>query len=320
MARPQSISATALGRLAVVAVIAVVGTGCFGNPLPPPAAPPAVLDAACKGTLVASTPGSIAANSVAELSGIAASRKTVGVWWAHNDSGDSARVFAVGSDGRDLGEFALNGATATDWEDIAVGPGPNGGIDYLYVADTGDNLRARPSVHVYRVPEPTVDPSAGPPAPQALTGVATLTLTYPDAPHDAEAIVVDPVTHTLLVVTKESTGKSMVFRASADFVAGSSVALVLDRTLALGSGLNGLVTAADVTPAGDVLGLRTYGKVLLYRRTTGQSIAGALGNSPCAGATAAEAQGEAFGFTSDGRGYVTASEGAHPPLHRFVAP
>ena len=26
------------------------------------------------------------------------------------------------------------------------------------------------------------------------------------------------------------------------------------------------------------------------------------------------------GFTRDGRGYVTVSEGVHPPLHRFVAP
>jgi len=34
----------------------------------------------------------------------------------------------------------------------------------------------------------------------------------------------------------------------------------------------------------------------------------------------AEPQGEALGFTRDGRGYVTLSEGVHPPVHRFVAP
>ena len=33
-----------------------------------------------------------------------------------------------------------------------------------------------------------------------------------------------------------------------------------------------------------------------------------------------EPQGEALGFTRDGRGYVTLSEGAHVALHRFTAP
>ena len=100
--------------------LAVVLVGCF----PPPPPPPAVLDAVCQGTLVASTPGTVASAAVDELSGISASRRTDGVWWVHNDSGDSARVFAVGTDGRDLGEFDLAGTAAVDWEDIAVGPGP----------------------------------------------------------------------------------------------------------------------------------------------------------------------------------------------------
>jgi hypothetical protein len=34
---------------------------------------------------------------------------------------------------------------------------------------------------------------------------------------------------------------------------------------------------------------------------------------------AIEPQGEAIGFTRDGHGYVTASEGSHPSLHRFMA-
>ena len=80
------------------------------------------------------------------------------------------------------------------------------------------------------------------------------------------------------------------------------------------------VTAADVTPAGDFVALRTYGSVLIYPRPAGQSLVAALAQAPCAGATAGEAQGEAIGFTPDGRGYVTASEGASPALHQFHAP
>ena len=45
---------------------------------------------------------------------------------------------------------------------------------------------------MYRVAEPLVDPAAVPGPPQTLSGVATLNLTYPDGPHDAEALLVDP--------------------------------------------------------------------------------------------------------------------------------
>src|SRR6476660_5572829 len=123
---------------AAVAVAAAVGA-C--QPPPPPAPKPPVLEAACAHTLTASTVGTIASNALAETSGIAASRRASGVWWVHNDSGDRARVFAIGNDGRDLGEFDLAGAAAVDWEDIAVGPGPSAGTSSLYLADIGDKAK-----------------------------------------------------------------------------------------------------------------------------------------------------------------------------------
>jgi hypothetical protein len=310
-----------LAFVPVVGVLTVLLSGCFGlrPPSPPPPKPP-VLDAACKGTLVVSTPGSVVSNAVTEMSGIAASRSASGVWWLHNDSGDSARVFAIGDDGRDLGEFAFGGASATDWEDIAAGPGPSLGVNYLYAADIGDNARTRTSVRVYRVPEPAVDPAVAPSAPQTLTDVASLTFTYPDAPHDAESLLVDPVSRKLFIVTKEFSGVSKVFRAPADLPSGSTTTLVQVATISLGSGLGALATAADVSPDGDVVGLRTYSKVLLFPRVAGSALEQAFSKAPCAGKIATEPQGEAFGFTRDGRGYTTASEGAHPPLHRFLAP
>src|SRR5204863_6202834 len=159
-------------------------------------------DAACRGDLVASTPGTVASNAVTELSGISAGRLTDGVWWVHNDSGDSARVFAVGTDGRDLGQYALGGASAIDWEDIALGPGPTAGVNYLYVGDIGDNAKTRASIQVYRVAEPVVDTSVTSPPPlQTLTGVAKLTFAYPDGPHDAEALLVDPSSGEMFIVT-----------------------------------------------------------------------------------------------------------------------
>jgi hypothetical protein len=287
-----------------------------------------VLAAACANTLVGSTPGIVASDAIKEASGIAASRRVNDVWWVHNDSGDTARVFAIGTNGQTLGEYALSGATAIDWEDIALGPGPTRGTSYLYVGDIGDNARARTSVQVYRVPEPLVDPANPLSAPATLTDVATINLRYPDGAHDAEGLIVDPTTHDLFVVTKDlAGGVAQVFRAPASAPTdGSTTTMTQVATVSLGA-LQG-VTAADVTPAGDVVALRTYFGVFLYPRTAGTTLGQAFSQPACAGAAppisggwpGSEPQGEALGFTRDGRGYVTLSEGVHPPLHRFVAP
>jgi hypothetical protein len=309
---------------AAVAVATVVGA-CQPPSSPPPKPP--VLQAACAHTLSASTVGTIASNALTETSGIVASRRTSGVWWVHNDSGDRARVFAIGDDGRDLGEFDLAGAGAVDWEDIAVGPGPSEGTSFLYMADIGDNAKSRSSVQVYRVAEPLVDAAAAPGPPQILGGVATLNFTYPDGPHDAEALLVDPTTGDLFVVTKDLVGGvAQVFRAPANLTGGSTTALAQVATVSLGAGQG--VTGADVTPAGDVVALRTYLSVVLYPRPAGQPLAQAFSQASCPGSAppfgsatpASEPQGEAIGFTRDGRGYVTVSEGAHPVLHQFRAP
>src|SRR5439155_4051433 len=161
-----------LGVAGAVFVVALAAGACL--PPPPPPKPP-VLAAACAHTLVASTTGTIASPALGETSGIAAGRRVNGVWWVHNDSGDGARVFAIGTDGRDLGEFALSGATAVDWEDIAAGPGPSAGVAYLYVADIGDNAKSRAAVRVYRVLESLVYLAVSPGPSQTLANVAALT-------------------------------------------------------------------------------------------------------------------------------------------------
>ncbi len=319
--------ARTLGLAGAVAVVALVATACLPPPPPPPPPKPPVLAAACAHTLAVSIPGTVASPSVAEASGIAASWRVDGVWWVHNDSGDSARVFAIGSDGRDLGEFALSGATAVDWEDIVVGPGPAYLVSYLYLADIGDNAKTRTSVQVYRVPEPLVSTAGPPAAPVALGGVARLNLVYPDGPHDAEALVTDPTNRQLFVITKDLVGGvAQIYLAPANLADGSTTVLTAVGTVSLGPGQG--VTAADVTPAGDVVALRTYLSVFLFPRPSGQTLPQAFSQARCAGAapqfgsatSASEPQGEAIGFTRDGRGYMTVSEGAHPALHQFAAP
>ena len=63
-----------------------------------------------------------------EISGIAASGIDPGIYYVHNDSGDTSRFFAITADGklRTTIYYKANGSTngVYDCEDIAVGPGP----------------------------------------------------------------------------------------------------------------------------------------------------------------------------------------------------
>ena len=48
----------------------------------------------------------------------------------------------------------INGAENRDWEDMASGDGPVAGENYIYIAETGDNLVHFPDYAIYRFIEP----------------------------------------------------------------------------------------------------------------------------------------------------------------------
>lgn len=262
--------------------------------------------------------GKVVKAAITEASGIVESRKTAGVFFVHNDSGDSARVFAIGEDGKDLGTYVFGGAGAVDWEDIALGPGPKAGENYLYAGDIGDNPSTRPDVKIYRVAEPKVDPTAAPTT-ITLSGVETFTLKYPDGAHNAETLLVDPLTSDLFIVVKAD-GTSPVFRAKAPLSSAGPMTMELVATLVFGSGaLPGgkATTGGDISAAGDLIAVRTYGSAFAWRRTAGTSVGDAFAGAPCPIPLEQEPQGEALGFLADGSGYVTLSEGTSQPLYRF---
>ncbi len=292
--------------------VAVVLAACVPPPPPPlPASP--LFQAACNGDLQGNVAGSVESTALTETSGAAASRANPGVLWAHNDSGDTPRVFAMTSSGHHLSWFQLAGASAVDWEDMAIGPGPQPGQSYLYLADIGDNNHVRTSIVVYRVPEPAINTQQPPAEGQTLANVTAFTMQYPDGPHDAEALAVDPASGDLVIVTKEISGQAGVYSHQA-----SAASSTLDRKSPISLGAGTLVTGAGATPDGTAVVLRTYTSVLVFPHAPSTPLDEAFGFGSCDGASAAEPQGEAIAVTPDGRGYVTISEGAQPPINRFA--
>jgi hypothetical protein len=291
----------------VVAALAAGGCGGGDAARGAPAARRVASPPALCGDLHARIVGRIDAAAATELSGLVLSRSQRGVLWTHNDSGDRPRVLAVGLDGRLLADVALTNADAFDWEDIAAGP------DALYVGDIGDNLDQRESIVVYRVAEPRVRDGASPHATQARR----IELRYPDAPHDAEALLRDPRSGALVVVTKRSTGRSGIYVASKP-VPGTRTTMRHRGTLKLGAGET--VTAGDVSADGRTIALRSYTTAFVWTRRAGESVAKALKRKPCVAGTGllGEGQGEALALAADGHAFYTVPEGTRPAIRRYA--
>ena len=261
--------------------------------------------------------GTVESSLLNEISSVAASRKNADVLWVHNDSGDSARIYAMSTQGKHLGIYNLLGASATDWEDMTIGPGPVEGQDYIYVGDTGDNARQRSSVTVYRVAEPLVS-AAQEPVTINLDDVDALPMQYPGpAVYDCETLLVDPVSGDLFLVTKDRAGEGVahVFRNPAPHTAGVMVTLELVDNIPLPS----QVTGGDVSPSGDGVLLRLYSQAYYWPRATGTNLWEAFSGTACPVPLAVEPQGEAIAFAADGLGYYTISEGAFQPIYFYEA-
>ena len=94
----------------------------------------------------------------------------------------------------------LDGIKNRDWEDIAVGPGPDSTKSYVYIGDIGDNDGAHQFKYIYRFEEPVDDPQDNK---QTITDFDKIVFRLPDSRRmDTEALFIDAATKDLYVVTK----------------------------------------------------------------------------------------------------------------------
>jgi hypothetical protein len=240
------------------------------------------------------------------------------VLWTHNDSGDSATIYAINLAGELLGTFRLPGARARDWEDISLGPCPRDRDACLYLADTGDNDEKRAAVSIYLIPEP--DPTAAGAGDTLRTAPAReLVVRYPDGPHDVEAAAVDPAGN-LMLITKGRTYPIQVFRVPHGAFDGDSAVAVAVDTLPIipQPTLGRWVTGAAVSPSGNRMVVRTYTELYFFRLAGGKLT---LDGAPC-WLGGAEPQGEAVDFLDEQTVVLTSETVANQlgPLHRATCP
>lgn len=190
---------------------------------------------------------------IVESSGLAFTATTRGgLVHTVNDSGDSGRVFTV-----DTATGSTVGVTSWDADPLDVEALAPAGRGHVWVADIGDNRRVRDSVEVLRVP---VGPGERTVTPEAYE------LVYPDGPRDAEALLADPLTGRLHVVTKG------VF-AGTVYAAPTRLRADRPNRLVEVAEAPGIVTDATFLPGGGGVVMRTYSTAHLAAYPSWQPVA-----------------------------------------------
>ncbi|MGD9960118.1 hypothetical protein [Nocardioides sp.] len=187
---------------------------------------------------------------ITENSGMSRSTYPRQTLFVHNDSGGGARFFAIGVGGRTQAAFGVPGAPAKDWEDMDSGPGHT-----LWFGDIGGN---RSAVNVVRVKEPKRLAS------RALRHTSYV-LTYPDGAHNAEAMMVQPRTGRVFIITKATSGAA-IYRAPVTLSRTRPNALV--KVADAPRGLSG----ADFAPGGNRFVLRQYHSAFVYSKVGGAGV------------------------------------------------
>ena len=225
-----------------------------------------------------------------ESSGLTRSYAHPGVLYTHNDRGGLANLFALDASGT-RAVLTLD-VLAVDWEDIASTPDGK-----IWVGDIGDNERTRESIQVMEVDEPEVLVSDEVPS-------TTYQLRYPDGPHDAEALLVDPRDNRVYVVTKEpDVGRVYAAPTTLD-AQGSNVLEYVGK-----APLN--VTGGEFSPDGELVVLRNQGRAFFYSE---------LGGTPTEVTLPRQPQGESITFTADARHVIVGSEGVVSVLECVATP
>jgi hypothetical protein len=232
-----------------------------------------------------------------EASGLAASSTNPGLLWTHNDSGNRAEVLLVDDKLNIRLTCVLDKIINRDWEDIAVGPGPDAGKTYIYVADIGDNMAIFPYKIVYRFEEP-----------KFTEGTAKMTITnfdrivfQLDIKKDTESLMIDPKTKNLYIVSKR---EKPVYVYELKYPYSTVDTLTAQK---IGSIPFGQIVAADFSADGTEILMKNYNNVF-YWKLNKENLASALKRNPMIVNYEEEPQGESVAFALDGSGFYTISE------------
>lgn len=241
------------------------------------------------------------ADELNEASGLVDSHKQPGFLWSHEDAASPNELFLLNRQGGIVGKMNTPFINF-DWEDIAIGPGPQAGEIYLYLADIGDNAINLDIKRIYRFPEPASLTST-------ITNYETIQFRYPDGSYDAETLLLDPLTRDLYIVTKLE-GKANLYRLA--YPQSTNGVITAEKIGTMNTGT--YLTGGSISTTGTEIIVRGYTAIHYWKRTVDEKIGDVLLRAPTKNLPYVfEPQGEAVCFDKDGKGYFTLSERRNVP-------
>lgn len=243
---------------------------------------------------------SLAEGLLNDASGITDAVKFENSVWVHNDH--DPHLYLVSYEGQLLKKFPLD-VYVRDWEDIASGPGPESNVNYIYIAETGDNDEVFPEYYIYRFPEPGQNQDR-------IDHFETIPFKYPEGKsYDVETLLLDPHTRDLYLVTKRQLTQAHVFRLPYPQKTGESNIAELVTSIPYG-----MLTSGSISPDGKEILLKSYTNIFYWKVREGESIPAALSRPhDMLPPYILEPQGEAIAFDKNAGGYFTISEKGSSP-------
>jgi hypothetical protein len=236
---------------------------------------------------------------IKEVSGLASSLKNPGLMWAQNDSGNDAEIYLINNHLEIVFTCRLANAENRDWEDIAVGPGPDSTKTYIYIADIGDNDAVYPEKIIYRLEEPIANLQV---QDTVIKQFDKIVFRLEDAVKDTESLLLDHKTRNLYVISKR---ESPVYLYELTYPYESEGVQTARKKLSLP--FSYAVGADFCFSNGDVL-IKNYESVFYWENSGKDDLITLLSRKPVNIPYAPEPQGEAITWSIDGSGFYTLSE------------
>jgi hypothetical protein len=230
-----------------------------------------------------------------EASGLVESIANPGYLWSLNDGGNPAEVFLIDTLAKIKMVCKLK-VKNRDWEDIAIGAGPNAEKKYLYVADIGDNLGRYDYKYIYRFEEPSLKQGGK----QTITTFDTLVVKLPGENRDSETLMIDPTNSDLYIVSKREKHVRI-------YLQHFPYPDTLRPIEVLKIPFTRIVAGSISSDAQEVL-MKNYEDVYYWKRAGEKSLVELLAKNPVELKYKPEVQGESICWNKDASGYYTLSE------------
>ncbi|SKC71689.1 hypothetical protein [Ohtaekwangia koreensis] len=234
-----------------------------------------------------------------EVSDMAASINNPGKLWVHNDSGNKAEVFLIDKTLQLALTCKLKGVDNRDWEDLAVGPGPDPAKNYIYVGDIGDNAAAHTFKYIYRFEEPVWHEGEDK---MEITAYDKITFRLPGDMKDTETLFIDPKTKDLFIVSKR---EEPVYLYTLRYPYSTTDTLTATEVMSLPFRE---IVAGDFSDDGKEILLKNYEHIYRWSAAAYTPAPKLLKGTPEEIPYEEEPQGESIAWDRNGSGFYTLSE------------